>query len=97
MSTKILLTAMAAAGLAFVGSSAQAATINIDYLIVGGGGGGGKARGGGGGGGGGLIYAEGVEITSGSVTVGAGGLGATSNTHPIFIFRSSDRPLGRPT
>jgi len=59
-----------------------------DYLIVGGGGGGGvrkaSSRGAGGGGAGGLIYAEGVDITSGaSVTVGAGGAGGVDLETPV--------------
>ena len=49
-----------------------------DVLAVGGGGGGG-AKWGGGGGGGGVAYQQGVELSAGyyTITVGAGGLGAT--------------------
>jgi hypothetical protein len=69
--------------LAMFAGTTKAGTITVDYLIVGGGGGGGARtnQNGGGGGAGGLVYATGVEITSGSgiVMVGAGGTGGDAS------------------
>jgi len=61
-----------------------AGTSSVDYLLVAGGGGGGGPQGGlGGGGAGGLIYTSNYPVTPGNtitVTIGAGGIGATSST-----------------
>lgn len=57
----------------------------VDVLIVAGGGGGGGSPHGGGAGGGGVVYATGVQVSSGihAITIGGGGTGKTgSNSSP---------------
>jgi hypothetical protein len=62
------------------GTFTPTATLTADVLVVAGGGGGGYDRGGGGGGGG-LVYASSQSLTGAkTVTVGAGGVGSTSNS-----------------